>query len=192
MADAVIKSVHERLQAVRTDLQKVEMKKSGKNGFANYSYFELADFLPLVNELCAKHRITPAMSFTPQEATLTLVNQDDVTDTLEFKMPFMVCEMKGQNRIQCLGSAITYSRRYMYMTVFEIVESDGIDSLSAEQKEEVKPVDQGKLELINKIKANVKNEKVAKKLVEVLKTSDAKKVDDLPTEKLSEIISVID
>ena len=43
------KNVFERLQNVRVELQQKEMKKSGKNKFSHNYYFELADFLPLVN-----------------------------------------------------------------------------------------------------------------------------------------------
>ena len=105
-----IKNVFERLQMVRVELQQVEMKKSGKNTFSKYDYFELADFLPQVNELCNKHRITPVVIFNEKEAKLTVYNQDDKDDYIEFTSPFLVCELKGSNRLQALGSAHSYLR----------------------------------------------------------------------------------
>ena len=44
-------NVFEKLQKARVDLQKKELKKSGKNTYSNYDYFQLADFLPELNEI---------------------------------------------------------------------------------------------------------------------------------------------
>ena len=42
-------NVYQKLQKVRVDVQKLNIKKSGKNAYANFSYFELKDFIPPVN-----------------------------------------------------------------------------------------------------------------------------------------------
>ena len=43
--------LNESIIKIRCALQKKNLKKSGKNKFAGFDYFELADFLPTLNEL---------------------------------------------------------------------------------------------------------------------------------------------
>ena len=45
-------TVFKKLQAARITLQNTELKKSGKNKFAGYQYFELGDFLPVIQTIC--------------------------------------------------------------------------------------------------------------------------------------------
>lgn len=40
-------------------------------------------------------------------------------------------ELKGANAVQLLGGVETYQRRYLYMTVLDIVEADQFDSMPA-------------------------------------------------------------
>ena len=44
-------NIYEKLQKARVDLQSKGIKKSGKNTFAKYDYYELADFMPAVNSI---------------------------------------------------------------------------------------------------------------------------------------------
>ena len=43
-------NLYQKLQKVRVELQNSKLKKSGKNTFSKYEYFELGDFLPKVKE----------------------------------------------------------------------------------------------------------------------------------------------
>ena len=44
-------------------------------------------------------------------------------------------ELKGCNKIQALGGSETYSRRYLYMSAFDIIENDMFDAVVSEEKE---------------------------------------------------------
>ena len=44
-------SVHNKLMHARMMLQGTQMKKSGLNKFAGYSYFELSDFIPEIQKI---------------------------------------------------------------------------------------------------------------------------------------------
>ena len=44
-------SVHKKLMQARIQLQGTKLSKSGKNKFAGYSYFELGDFLPTIQDI---------------------------------------------------------------------------------------------------------------------------------------------
>ena len=43
--------IQEKLQQARIELQKQKLKKSGKNNYSGFTYYELADFLPQVNTI---------------------------------------------------------------------------------------------------------------------------------------------
>ena len=43
--------VHKKLMQARIILQEMSLKKSGKNTYAGYQYFELGDFLPQINAI---------------------------------------------------------------------------------------------------------------------------------------------
>lgn len=120
-------NIYEKLQSMRVELQNMNIKKSGNNKFAGYNYYELGDFLPAINALMHKHKVTSLVSFA-EKATLTLVNCEKPEETIVFESPMEAATLKGAHPIQNLGAVETYSRRYLYMTAFEIVESDMLDS----------------------------------------------------------------
>lgn len=120
-------TVYKKLQTVAVELQKTELKKSGSNKFAGFKYFELADFLPTVNELFLKNGLAGYCSFNNELATLTIVDVD-TEQKIEITSPMVDIEMKGANAIQALGAVETYSRRYLYLAALGIVENDIVDS----------------------------------------------------------------
>ena len=98
--------------------------------------------------------------------------------------------LKGSNKIQALGSSHTYLRRYLYLTAFEIVESDGIDGLSVEDRKEVEQVkqeDDKKEKLIKEIIKNKENKQLQTVLKNELKETNAKSIKELPLESLVKI-----
>lgn len=123
-------NIYEKLQKARNELKDMKLKKSGENKFAKYTYYELEDFLPAIQNLCEKHKLVAAISFTYEYATLTLVDSEKPEDKICFTSPMVESEMKGMTNIQTLGATQTYQRRYLYMTAFEIVEVDGTDRVS--------------------------------------------------------------
>lgn len=132
----------QKLAKARVMLQKRNLKKSGQNKFAGFKYFELADFLPAVNEifdelgLYAEFVIHEPKETTPALATLTIYDSEDTTTFCPrvFKSEIAEAGTKGASPIQQLGSVHTYMRRYLYMEALEIVESDGLDVLNGSDK----------------------------------------------------------
>lgn len=156
-------NLYEKLQAMRVELQSMNLKKSGENKFAGYKYYELGDFLPAINGLLHKHKATSLVSFG-EKATLTLVNAEKPEETIVFESPMEAATLKGAHPIQNLGAVETYSRRYLYMTAFEIVESDALDATQGidqpprkqQQKQEAQLSEETKEKLNSAIAAYVK------------------------------------
>ena len=134
----------QKIQKCRVELQNSKLKKSGKNKFAGFDYYELADFLPRVNELFEKYKLFSHFTLTKEIATLEVFDTEKIIkkgdieffDSITFSNPVAEINIKGANAIQSLGGTNTYLKRYLYLNLLEIVESDSFDAVSG--KEETK------------------------------------------------------
>jgi len=132
-------SVHQKLMQARIGLQCTEMKKSGLNKFAGYSYFELSDFIPEIQKIFYEIGLCGVVSFNTEYAQLCITDVDDGT-VIVITSPMAEANLKGAHPIQNLGAVLSYQRRYLWMAAMEIVEHDIIDSApAAEPKPEPKP-----------------------------------------------------
>lgn len=122
-------NLFQKLQQARVELQEMNLKKSGHNKFAGFTYYTLEDFLPAINIICNNVGLFTAISFDKEYATLRIYDTDDIDKFIEYKSPMKEIEQKGCNAIQNLGSVQSYSRRYLYLTAFEIVENDFSDAV---------------------------------------------------------------
>jgi len=127
-------SVYRKLQEARLELQSTSLKKSGKNKFANFEYFELGDFLPTIQNIFLKHGLCGAITFYTDIAILTIVDTDKPEDKIEFKSPMSTAELKGCHAIQNLGAVQTYLRRYLWVAAMEIVEHDSLDAVTGKDE----------------------------------------------------------
>jgi|APCry1669188970_1035186.scaffolds.fasta_scaffold02260_6 hypothetical protein len=125
-------SVYKKLQKARVLLNESSIKKSGKNKFAGYEYFELGDFIPTINAIFDKVGLCGVVSFNEQ-ATLTVFDTDG-DGQIVFATPIVYAENAKGQAIQSLGSTHTYLRRYLWLMAMEIVENDSVDSLPQQDK----------------------------------------------------------
>jgi hypothetical protein len=135
-------TVHKKLMAARVALQGIELKKSGQNKFAGYSYFELGDFLPHIQKIFNNIGLCGVVSYNTEYATLCITDVEDGT-VIVITSPMAEANLKGTHPIQNLGAVETYQRRYLWMTAMEIVEHDILDASEpvreAPKKPEPKP-----------------------------------------------------
>lgn len=131
-------NLFEKIQNVRNDLQKANIKKTGKNTYAGYEHFELADFLKPLNELMSKYQMTAIPSFTSDLATLTAINCEDTTERFTITSPFSSASLKGCHEVQNIGAVETYQRRYLYQAMFDIAESDSLNALQGKKDDGAK------------------------------------------------------
>lgn len=124
-------SVFKQLQKARTMFLSSDIKKSGKNKFAGYEYFELGDFIPAIHKIFDEVGLCGVVRFTDSLASLTVYGDEG---SIEFTSPMVYAEnIKGQ-AIQNLGSTHTYMRRYLWLMAMEIVEHDSVDSAAPSEK----------------------------------------------------------
>jgi hypothetical protein len=124
-------SVYKKLQDARIKLQNTELKKSGHNKFAGYKYFELGDFLPAIQKICAEMDLCGVVSFNHEMAFLQIIDTEDGTSIM-FTSPMSSAALKGCHDVQNLGAVQTYLRRYLWVNAFEIVEHDALDAVMGE------------------------------------------------------------
>ena len=129
-------NVYKKLQIARLSLQEKSLKKTGKNKFSGYDYFELQDFLPTVQTIFGDTGLTAVFRCDSDMATLTVYDADNPESNVVFTTPMAAAELKGCHPIQNLGASISYLRRYLYVNAMEIVEHDAVD---AGDKVEPKP-----------------------------------------------------
>jgi hypothetical protein len=152
-------TIYEKIQNCRVELQSKNLKKTGQNKFAGFTYYELSDFLPEINKLMQEQKLFSAISFTEELATLKIINSEKPDEVVEFTSPMRTLELKGCNAIQALGGIETYQRRYLYVMALEITESDMFDSSSGQDE---KPSKTSNKPVNNQVNTN---------------TTEAKKVD---------------
>lgn len=126
-----ILSVYKKLQMARLALVQTTLKKSGRNKFAGYEYFELGDFIPDIHALFDQIGLCGVVSFG-ENATLTIYDTEG-DGQIVFATPIVMAENAKGQAIQSLGSTHTYLRRYLWLMAMEIVEHDVIDALPQQE-----------------------------------------------------------
>ena len=132
-------SVHKKLMQARVKLLATDLKKSGRNTFQNYSYFELGDFIPHIQTIFNDIGLCGVVTFNNEYAQLCITDVDDGT-VIVITSPMAEAALKGAQPIQLMGSIQTYQRRYLWMAAMELTEHDTIDMTPApEPKQAQKP-----------------------------------------------------
>ena len=129
--DVSTMNVYAKLLAVRSEFYENGAKKTGKNLHAEFMYFELEDIVPAVAPLFTKYGLLMKPSFTENTAEAHIINVDNPDQELVFSIPLQFIAEPAKfrmNEVQGVGAAVTYYRRYLYMLILDLVESDGFDN----------------------------------------------------------------
>ena len=166
----VEKNLNESIIEIRVKLQNAKLKKSGKNKFAGFDYFELADFLPKLNELMLEEKINDRFYIKDGYAILEIQKGNEIAT---YQMPFVLFEtpltfkkdkngnfLKDKNGeyiqvasmqdIQYLGALNTYYKRYLYINAFGITDGEIIDSMNNDDLQQDK-ASEAQIEYIKKL-----------------------------------------
>ena len=160
--DVVTPSLLSRIQKVRVGLASEKgIKKTGRNKYAGFDYFQLSDFIPTAQRLMLNEGLFPRFTIDADTLRAYLIIYDTTALTEEGEIPRIVFWMPinekvlmttAKQPVQDLGAANTYLRRYLYLNALEIVEDDAIDATgSLNDRQEVQKEDNS--ELIKDIRA---------------------------------------
>lgn len=136
------KSIYGKLLDIRLDFLKESIKKTGINPHAQFQYFELEDIIPIATDTMAKHNCIYLISFDTvgSRAVGTLVDVENNENRIEFEIPFVMIAEPSKfrmNETQGVGAAVTYYRRYLYMTMLDLVEHDAFDDKKVNTEGEI-------------------------------------------------------
>jgi len=134
-------NVYEKLNLAREKFHSAEIKKSGHNKFAGYTYFELGDFVVPALRIFREVGLTSVISFDRDLASMQIIDTAKPEDRIVITSPMSEAQLKGCHAVQNLGAVETYIRRYLWVAALEVVEHDSLDSsepVKAEPKAEEK------------------------------------------------------
>lgn len=129
-------NVLKKLIDSRVALQHKSLNKSGHNSHVGYKYFELADFLPSVQQIFQEKGLVDVISFTETLATMIIFDTEDGS-SVSFTSPMGSANLRGCHEVQNIGAVSSYQRRYLYTTALAIVENDVLDAVTGD---DVKPI----------------------------------------------------
>lgn len=177
--------LNESIIRIRVELQKANLKKSGKNKFAGFEYFELSDFLPRLNELMLEEGVNDRFIISENLAILELIKGDEVQI---YQMPFQMFPVplnkSGQpsmQEIQYLGALNTYYKRYLYLNAFGITDGEVIDSMNNDDVS-TRKASPKQVEMLSKVYTG-------KRLEKLLTANNIESLEDISMAKASELIS---
>lgn len=163
-------NLNESIIKIRVELQNSKIKKSGKNKYAGFEYYELGDFLPKLNELMQKEKVNDLFTIENDEVKLTLIKGEEKQ---EYKMPFRIFETpltkdgkQSMQDIQYLGALNTYYKRYLYLNAFGITDGEVIDTMNSEEIQNKKQI----------YKQENKEITITEKQIELIKELDQERV----------------
>lgn len=136
----------QRFQDARIELQDMELKKTGKVSFksVNFTYYELSDFLPAINQLCKKHGLVTKFDIIPGEhekAELSILDAEGDCNPIVFTSSTAESTSLGDG-LKNYGGKTTYTRRYLLMTAFEMVESDRVEQVRKDVNDAISEEDE--------------------------------------------------
>lgn len=191
----VQRNLNESIIKIRVDLQNSKIKKSGKNKFANFDYFELSDFLPRLNELMLEEGINDNFKITNDLATLTLIKGEEKQ---EYTMPFVMfntpLNKSGQpsmQDIQYLGALNTYYKRYLYLNAFGVTDGEIIDSMDNNELKNVNK-EAEELQLIYIAKMNDLVNETNSDYEDILKYFEVKSTNDMDLNQLKQAVAILE
>jgi ERF superfamily len=118
---------------------RVALQHKSLNRHVGYKYFELADFLPTVQQIFQEKGLVDVISFTETLATMIVFDIEDGS-SVSFTSPMGSANLKGCHEVQNIGAVESYQRRYLYTTALAIVENDVLDAVTGD---DAKPVVKG-------------------------------------------------
>lgn len=147
-----LKGVKAKLQTARVALMSTSLKKTGKNDFAHFDFFQLKDFLPEAQKIFTKLGVTTQYTIMPRvianierveneviikepiirDIARLVVKDIESDEELIFEMeaaPVQIGNNTKQNIYQAAGGRSTYYKRYLYRDALEIEEDDESDTV---------------------------------------------------------------
>lgn len=121
-------NLKQKIAIARQIIAETPMRKDGKNKFSNYDYFTPAQVEQLVQD--ASNKVGILCCYNLEQDPLggymasVVVHDLESDHALVFKLATAKPEIKATNEAQKLGGMMTYSQRYLKMSIFGIADNN--------------------------------------------------------------------
>lgn len=120
--------IFKKLNDSRKLIKQSNLKKEGHNDYSNYDYYTPEQVDKLVHDACDSIGILDIFHLKKNEfgyyGELILLNIENPEDKIMFTQSTDIPVIKATNVAQQIGGAVTYTKRYMLMTAFDIVDNN--------------------------------------------------------------------
>ena len=120
-------TIYEKLANAKQQIANTEMKKAGKNSFSNYEYFTPEQVSILVQKACDTCWLTTLFSLKRNEfgeyGVLKVVDVE-TWEMVEVEWATAIPEIKATNVAQQIWWCMTYTERYLKMSLFWIIDNN--------------------------------------------------------------------
>jgi len=115
-----------KIAAAKAEIKNSPLKKEGRNDFSKYDYFTPSQIEHLVSLACQNNDLLPIFDLVRNElgvfGKLTIYDTTS-GESLSVQMATAIPEIKATNIAQQLGGCVTYTERYLKMSVFGITDN---------------------------------------------------------------------
>lgn len=149
-------SLWKKIKEAKKMFRAANVKKTGYNHFQKFSYYELRDIVPVAAEIFDKVGVEIHYTLTDHLATMDVKDIDTMAETT-YTCPTSTYSGTTNQQIQGVGSVQTYTRRYLYQQVLDIVECDTVDN----QDKDKTPTHEEIIELSRKIAEEMEEKQIS-------------------------------
>lgn len=121
-----MKELLNKLAAAKAEIKATKLKKEGKNTYSNYEYFTPSQIEFLVANACHANKLLTSFDLIRNDlgvyGRLTVYDLES-GKSLSTEMASAIPEIKATNTAQQLGGCVTYTERYLKMSLFGITDN---------------------------------------------------------------------
>ena len=121
-----MKELLNKLASAKAEIKATKLKKDGKNTYSNYEYFTPSQIEFLVATACHNNKLLTSFDLIRNDlgvfGRLTVYDLES-GEKLTTEMASAIPEIKATNIAQQLGGCVTYTERYLKMSLFGITDN---------------------------------------------------------------------
>ena len=125
--------LYQKLQQARKDFSDAGITKTGENHYQNYKYIKLDDILDLAIDILLKNKLSTHALFGKKPYGMELVDlETGYSEIFESEVDDWIYDEPGKDSthnkiLQTVGKKESYIRRYLYMQILDIHDSDTVE-----------------------------------------------------------------
>jgi hypothetical protein len=117
--------LYKKLQNARLQFKEKHIKARGRNEFNHFDYITLEDIVLEAIPILLENNLSIHQKFYQQPPLVELIDlETGYSEDFGSNVTFTVDGGNNNQRLQALGSTESYIRRYIYLQILDIVESD--------------------------------------------------------------------